>query len=438
MHDALIKAATQAIEIAKVAGAQDCSARTTRNQSSEFRVRKGELEKAQQNTQRSLSLSIYADGRYSSHSTTDLRPDRLKAFVTEAVAMTRALEQDPHRTITDPSLFANIPTDDLDLIDPEVQALTAEKRLELLKEIEASALGHDRVISVEAQAYDGHSLGAAVSSNGFSGTWEGTSLWLGTKVAIQDEGDRRPQQTFFVGSPYLSDLPAPSDLGTQALNFSIERLGSTKGPTTTTTMVVHPRSAARLIGNLVRPNRARAIQQSSSFWSDLKDSQAFTKHLTLIDMPLLPRGLASRHFDGEGIAARQLPIVEEGVVKNFYVDTYYGKKGGMEPTTAGPSNLIVAPGNRDLSGIVADLEDGMLITGWLGGNSDATTGEFSMGCQGHLIEGGKIGAPVHEMNVTGNLLELFTRLIEVGNDPWPYGSTLAPTLVFDAVQFSGA
>ena len=54
------------------------------------------------------------------------------------------------------------------------------------------------------------------------------------------------------------------------------------------------------------------------------------------------------------------------------------------------------------------------------------------------LTAGQLGATVSEMNITGNLLELFSRLIEVGNDPWPFSSTLCPTLVFDGVQFSGA
>ena len=84
-----------------------------------------------------------------------------------------------------------------------------------------------------------------------------------------------------------------------------------------------------------------------------------------------------------------------------------------------------------------DEGDGVYVTSWLGGNSDSTTGDFSLGMRGHLIEKGKIGAPIGEMNVTGNLLELFGRLAEVGGDPWPFGSMSVPTLVFEGVQFSG-
>ena len=74
----------------------------------------------------------------------------------------------------------------------------------------------------------------------------------------------------------------------------------------------------------------------------------------------------------------------------------------------------------------------------VGGNADGTTGDFSLGLRGHMIENGTVGRPVGEMNVTGNLRDLFGRLELVGNDVYPYSSTLSPSLVFGGVDFSGA
>ena len=108
------------------------------------------------------------------------------------------------------------------------------------------------------------------------------------------------------------------------------------------------------------------------------------------------------------------------------------------PSRSSPSNRIVAPGTRDLEALVGASKKAILVTSWLGGNMDGTTGDYSYGLRGHLVETGKVGAPVGEMNVTGNLVDLFARLVEVGNDPWPYSSWRTPTLVFDGVQFSGA
>lgn len=437
MLDELRVAAEEAVRQAKAAGAQDSWAMSARSRSTEFRYRKGQLEKAQESTSRSLVVRLYLDGRYSSHTTTDLRPERVKAFISEAVAMTRALEPDPHRKITPPELFAQLPQDDLKLVDPALAGVSADQRVEALTAMVGAAEAHDRVISVEGTFYDEHTHAASVSSNGFRGQREDTSVWLGAQVTVQDAGDRRPQEGMFMGGRQLAALPGAAHIGEEARRVATARLGSVKGPTARTIMVVEPRAAARLANYLLRANRARDISQGQSFFADLKGQQAFSKALTVVDDPLIPAGLASRQFDGEGIAARRLPIITEGRVDTFYVDTYYGSKIGAPPTSGSPSNQIIVPGARPLASIIGDLDDAILVSGWLGGNSDATSGDFSMGCQGHLVKDGKIGAPVNEMNVTGNLLTLFAALIEVGSDPWPYGSLQAPTLVFEGVQFSG-
>ena len=230
----------------------------------------------------------------------------------------------------------------------------------------------------------------------------------------------------------------PQLVGRTALDRTLSRLDSEKGPTVNASMLVDSRAAASLIGRLLRPANARSVQQGRSFWESLMNEAAFGSKLTIVDDPLIARGLASRHYDNEGISARALPIVENGVVSNIYVDTYYGRKGDMAPTTGTPSNRVVQPGEHSLAQLLQKVGDGVYVTSWLGGNADGTTGDFSLGLRGHMIENGQIGRPVGEMNVTGNLRDLFARLELVGNDPYPYSTTLAPSLVFADVDFSGA
>ena len=202
-------------------------------------------------------------------------------------------------------------------------------------------------------------------------------------------------------------------------------------------MVVDSRAAGALSGRLLGPANARRVQQGQSYWADLLGERAFSDKLTVIDNPLLKRGFSSRLYDGEGISAKVIPIVEAGVVRNLYVDTYYGRKAGMAPTTGSSSNRIVGTSDKSLAEILGEAGAGVYVTSWLGGNADNTTGDFSLGIRGHMIENGQIGRPVSEMNVTGNLKDLFGRLEMVGNDVYPYSSTLSPTLVFADVNFSG-
>ena len=430
--------AVRAVELAQNAGAQDVWSTVSQSRDVQFEYRDGKLEKVKDTTSQSIGIRVYAQGRYSSHSTTDPDPDRLQGFIEEAVAITAALEPDEYRRITPQELFADRPGDDLDLVDTNVMALDRDQRIAWCRSLDDAVHRHERVISATSGVYDGTRRTVSASSNGFFGEQRSTYCWLAASVSLRDQGDKRAEDGFYAGGAHIDDLPDPGQVGSKALERTLSRLDSEKGPTVRASMVVDSRAAASLIGRLLGPANARSVQQGRSFWAPLIGKGSFSKQLTIIDDPLIVRGLASRHYDDEGISAKALPIVEEGVVRNIYVDTYYGRKGDMVPTTGSPSNRVVKPGSRSLQELLGEAGQGIYVTSWLGGNADGTTGDFSLGLRGHVIEDGKVGRPVGEMNVTGNLRDLFARLVLIGNDPYPYSSTLAPSLVFDGVDFSGA
>lgn len=437
MPNTLEDRAVRAIELAQKAGAAGVWADASRSRGLTVDLRDGEVEKVQENVSRSLSLRLWVEGRYSTHATTDLDPDRLSDFVEQAVALTRALEPDADRVMPDPELFAGRTDANLELVDPSLAGRTLEERVAQCQAMNARTQGQKDVISATSSAYDGHYRSAMASSNGFSGAYEATWAGLNTFVTLQGEGDKRPEDGLGATARFAADLLGPREVGDRALARARARLGTKKGPTLKGTMVVDPQAGGRLVGSLLGPANGWSVQQGRSFWAGRVGKRSVSEKLTIRDEPLLARGLGSRPFDSEGIAAHPLPIIDRGKLQNFYIDTYYGKKLGMAPTTGSPSNRIIKPGRRDLATIVSGLKKGVYVTSWLGGNSDSNTGDFSFGMRGHLIENGEIGAPVGEMNVTGNLLDLFSDLDEVGNDPWPYSSMKVPTLVFRDVDFSG-
>ncbi len=162
-----------------------------------------------------------------------------------------------------------------------------------------------------------------------------------------------------------------------------------------------------------------------------------SERLTLIDDPFLLRGLGSQLFDGEGMAARRRTVIEKGVLKTYFIDSYYGRKLGIEPTTGWTSNLVFEYGAKSRDEIIKGVSRGIFVTGFIGGNSNGTTGDFSFGISGMFIEKGVLVKPVYEMNISGNLKEFWNELIEIGNDPNPYSGMRTPTLRFGNVHFSG-
>jgi PmbA protein len=437
MEQDLLKQAQQAVDLAKQSGAADAIANVSDNNSTEYTYRDSHIEEVKQSVSRGLSLQIYVDGRYSTHQTTDLRPETLSQFVTDAVALTKHLSQDPYRVIPETVLYNNRPAIDLQNNDPTVRDLPREICLDWLKTMDAVTHTHERVISASSYVWYGWNTSARISSNGFSGTQSGTSIGYGVSVTLKEGEHGRPEASRIVRSRHLSDLPSPDQIAQEGLDRVLSRLGSTKANSIKSTLVIDPEAGGRIFGSILSALQAHTVQQNRSFLADKNNTQIANPLLTLTDDPLKIRGLASRHYDSEGISAKQLPIIEKGVLKNFYVDTYYGRKLNWSPTTGRSSNITFALGNQNLTQLIADVAQGFYITSWLGGNADSTTGDFSFGFRGHQISNGQLTMPVSEMNVTGNFITLLNNLVAVGNDPNPYSSMQTPTLVFENVEFSG-
>jgi PmbA protein len=436
----MLDVARAATAMARRAGARDAAAVAGRSRSVTVEWRDGKLEKVSEATTRGLSLELYLDERYAAVSTSDLRAEALERFIGDAVALTRKLERDPFRALPERKLYEGQATVDLQLEDPSHGALTAARRRELAQAIEAAARtvkGADAILSVSTGVGDALSESWRVHTNGFEGSRRSTDFGISAQVSVKDADGRRPEEWDAASARHLSAIPAAEVVGWRAAGRALARLGAKKGASAQMTMVVDARAAGGLLHRLFEPLSAAALQQKRSCLEGKVGQGVGSRLLHLHDDPLVPRGMGSRLFDGEGLAARRFPIFEKGVLRNYYVDTYYGRKLSLPPTTRGMSNLAWGLGEKGQEQLLDDVGQGILVSGFLGGNSNPTTGDFSLGIQGFRIQGGKVAEPLSEMNVSGNHLELWKHLAAVGDDPYPYSAMRTPTLVFEGVRIAG-
>ena len=437
---ALLDAARAVVALAQAKGAQGVAAHAARSRELSVDFRDGKLEKLSEATSRGVAVELYVDGHYSAVSTSDLRPEALSRFLADAVAMARAVAKDAYRQLPDSKLYQGQAELDLRLEDPSYQGVTAPGRLQAAEALEAAARavpGAGKITSVTASVGDTLYESALVHSNGFEGTRRATVFSASVEVSVKDEDGRRPEESHFAASRFHGALPSAEEIGRIAGERALGRLGSRKMPSAVLPMVVENRVGGSLTMRLLGSLSAWALQQKRSFLDGKKGQAVGSSLLDIGDDPLVPEGLASRRYDGEGIAARPMRIFDNGVLQNYYIDTYYGRKLGMEPTTGGSSNLRWKLGDKSAEALVAEARDGVYVTGFLGGNANGTTGDFSLGVQGFRIRDGRLAEPVAEINIAGNQLELWKRLAAVGADPYAYSSSRTPTLLFEDVQFAG-
>ncbi len=432
--------AANAIALARSAGASASTLRITSSRQVEIMYRQRKPETIKEATSRSLSIDLYVKGRYYSQWTSDLRPAALEEFIANAVAMTSLLEEDPDRSLPDPRYYEGRADVDLDLLCSGHDALSATERHGLVQEVEAASFerGGPGIISVSAGMTDNHAESVMLTSNGFEGYAEATTYGMGAGVTVQDEGDRRPMGSHSVTVRHRTELPAPARVGAEAAERTLELLGAARIQTETMPVIVENRQVPWILMGLFGPMSGRAVQQRQSFLADRKGQPIGSELMTILDDPFVSRGLGSKLWDTDGMATRRRTMVDAGVLREFYVDWYYSRKLGCDPTTGSPTNVVIPPGRRSIPEIMRDLGRGVLITGFIGGNRNPTTGDQSVGIIGKLFENGEPVQAIAEMNMAGNMLTLWNSLIEVANDPWPYSSVRSPSLVFENVVVSGS
>ena len=428
-----------AIDESRKHGADQAAVDVAASTDIEVSCRKRAIEKLKESTQRSLTLTVYSKGRFSSHSTNDLRRESLEKFIAEGVAMTGYLGEDPNRTLPDPKYYQGRQDIDLKIRDSSYESLTTEERVKFARAIEDAALQQgDRVISCTASFSDNLSESVKVHSNGFEGSSQETSFNAGAEVTANDPNGGRPEDWDWRTVRFRSELPSPVDVGQSAAARALRKIGQTKMPSGVYDMIVENRAGGNLLGALMAPMQGRALQQKSSCLDGKLGQKIFSEKLTWWDDPFLSGGLGSCLYDAEGITARRRTIIEKGVLKEFYIDNYYARKLGVDPTGGSTTNVLFETGDKNLEQLIKAMKRGILVTGFIGGNSNSTTGDFSYGTMGAYIEDGAIIKPVHEMNISGNLIDLWQHLVEMGNDAWPYTTWRRPSMYFAGVQFSGA
>jgi len=426
-----------AMQYALGKGCSDARVSVTSNTSDSFEYRDTQLDRLEQSTEGGMSVQLFVDGRYASYSTNRLDKKELERYIANSVEATRFLARDEFRKLPQPARYYKSDGKDLDIYDSDAEKVSVDDKLALIKNTAAEVYGSDpRLISVTAGYEDGKSSSYVVTSNGFEGGVDATYFGLSAVTSMKDEGDERPSDYWYDVSIFWDKLQKQG-IGKTAYERTVRKLGQEKINSGVYPMLIDNTRSYNLLSPVMSALSGGSIQQKNSFLIDKIGESIASEKLTLIDDPHIPRARGARWFDGEGVATVKRTVIEKGVLRTYYIDTYYGGKLDMAPTAQAPSILTCEHGGKNFEQLLASMDRGIWVTGFIGGNTNSTTGDFSFGIEGFWVEKGKAVKPINEMNITGNLLTLWKNVIEMGNDPLFITAQRIPSILFDRVNFSG-
>lgn len=444
--------------------AKDCIAFATENGADGIRISlsksvtdsctmlNGELDKISHSADRSIFIYLFADGRYGTFSTNRLEKAELEDFILKAIEMVRMLGEDRCRTLPAPERMAKNATNgqELHLYDPTYESSDAEGRLKCLRDLSIFS-SHEKqdafsLISEECEYTESYEDCVLVDSQGFEGRHTETSFSAFTEMTIEDRDGNKYSGFWWEAFPMKADLGIDK-CGELALKRAVAQIGPKNRKGGRYRMVVDTNVASRLISPIFTALNASSIQQKMSFLEGSLDKQVFPEGMTLMDMAITPGKAGSRLFDTEGVATSNCPIIENGIVRQYFTNTYMSNKMDIKATVEDISRPCLLPylkGNTlpykekelSLKDILRISGSGILVTGFNGGNCNPVTGDYSFGVEGFAFSKGRITHPVKEMLITGNLMELWNNLLAAGTDARPSVRWQVPSLAFEDVSFS--
>lgn len=431
-----------AIEEALRRGAQAARAELSCISMLNVQCEDAEVTTLQQNSGCGLVMRLFVDGRYGTYSTNRLDRNELAILISNGIACTRLLSPDTDRTLPDPSRYykastieqnmadaialGNYMEDDPGSYDPVKMALSVARPV----------IGTDkRIINISTQLGNRSGWQYLTDSQGFSGISLCSQAYAYTSVSMHDDDDSRPSDGWVDYGINFEELKTfLPDLGHKALTAAQWRLGATQIPAGQYNIAVEPVCLMKLLNPILEAISDYNLYQKRSFLTDSIGKTIVAECLTITDEPRRHGAYGACLFDFEGVSTFASDIIRNGRLCTEFFGTYYSNKMHVRPTISSPNVLCIKPGTRSRQQILDSLDNSILITGFLGGNCNDTTGDFSFGIEAQLYRNGERIQGIAGMNITGNILSLWQNLHEVANDTEKVPDGYFPTLFFHEIS----
>lgn len=401
-------------------------------------VREQAVERLTEAGEKGASLRVLVSGKQANASSSDLSEATMARLIDNAITRARLGGADPCNGLPETGPAAP-PADKLGIFDEKITAMAPELKIAFAKKLESIGMADKRVKKCTGSTF-GTYTGAVylANSKGFAGSYRRTfaSAYVGFQSG---EGDNLLQDGWGESSATLAGLPDEEKIAGKAAQRVIRLIGARKVDTQKVPMVMEPPMTARMMMFLAQCLSGASVDRKQSFLVDKLGQKIGGDLVTVVDDGLLPGGLGTVPFDAEGVPARSTTVVQQGVLKSYLLNTYYGRKLKLASTghAGGPRNFYLSKGESSPGEIVRSLEKGLLLTGIIGLGQVPTTGDISVGAFGLWVEKGEVAFPVAEITISGNLGEMLQQVQMVGDDLRFDSTVCGPTIKVAEISVGG-
>lgn len=443
----MIELARDAIRQALEAGATDAECTLSEGEEFSAQVRLGEVETIKEAGSRGAGLRVLCGLHTGSSYTSDLSPEGIRQMVAAAMQLAELTSEDPFAGLAEPSEYGSI-SGDLRLYSPDVEQLETGAKIAMAKRAEKAALSFDpRITNSEGASFDTHlSRRIFANSRGFAGEYRSSYCSM-SAVPVAKQGESMERDYWFHSARSFADLEQPEEIGRIAAERTLRRLGAVKMDTQRVPVIFEPRTARSILGNIFEAVEGRSVYREASFLAGKLGQQVAGTGISIIDDGTLPGLFGTSPFDDEGIPTRRTPVIENGVLKNYLLNTYSARKLGMKTTGnaargitgnagVGHGNFYLEAGSRTAQELIASVAEGFYVTELIGSGVNVATGDYSQGAAGLWIRNGELAFAVSEVTIASTLQQMLMSM-EPASDLEFRGSTAAPTILIQEMTVGG-
>ena len=342
----------------------------------------------------------------------------------------------------------------VEIFDRNINSISQNDAIENVMIMERSAFDKDKRIKKTRKASGSFVTGETYIFNSHGLVLDYASTGCSAQImAIAEDGSESQMGWNYSGSRFIDDIDF-SDTGSIAAQRALDLLNSKKTAPVKGFILLDNSVAVDFVSLISASLSSESVQKGKSMLANKTGQPVCSERLHIIDNGLLDRKLGSRPFDDEGVPTQNKMLIEQGILKKFIYNTYTAKKDKISSTgnairggfsnlpSVAPTNLFIeAAGSgftQNFQQLVKNIDKGIYVFETMGMHTaNPISGEFSVGVSGLWIENGEMKQPVKEAVISGNVLELFKKIVMIGDDLRFYGNIGSPSLLIQGIDISG-
>ena len=331
---------------------------------------------------------------------------------------------------------------------PEVLDYPKEEAVRIGEDAVRRLKDIDNRAQLNIEITKGRTFESLRNTSGFDGSFEETGFSFGVAMNLVEDGGGL-LDIGYGDSDYSTNLDWDKIFETVEWRYK-NAMTTVAIESGEYSLLLAPDVADLLIDPVLIASNGKNLYKGISVLSQKEGQKIAGEMFSLVDDPLYDGATGICPFDGDGVVAGAMPVIENGVFRNFAFDLTtawrLGRSGNGRARRGitglpnpGFSNLILSTGKNSLEEMIASIKKGIyLISPLGGGQSNMTAGDISVNIGlGYYIENGKIRGRVKNAMIAGNVYDWLMSVSMMEDRLHKLGSMFAPHILIDNVSIAG-